>query len=141
PYLNICSPEKRCGKTRLLECLQLLVPKPRPMIRPTEAVLFRTIDKEKPTLLLDEIDTIYTTDADERSEGLRAVLNAGFQAGAFANVPRCIGRDAEPRDFNTFCPKAIAGIGKNLPDTVRDRSIEIRLIRQIEGKKAVRFRL
>lgn len=140
PYLNVCSPEKRCGKTRLLECIQLLVPKPRAMVRPTEAVLFRTIEKDKPTLLLDEIDTIYATDADDRSEGLRAVLNAGFQAGPFSTIPRCVGKDLEPRDFNVFCPKVIAGIGKNLPDTVLDRSIEIRLIRQLGDKKAEKFR-
>jgi hypothetical protein len=30
------------------------------MVRPTEAVLFRTIDKTRPTLLLDEIDTVYS---------------------------------------------------------------------------------
>lgn len=140
PYLNVCSPEKRCGKTRLLECIQLVVPRPRSMVRPTEAVLFRTIEKDKPTLLLDEIDTIYATDADDRSEGLRAVLNAGFQAGPFSKIPRCVGKDLEPRDFDCYCPKVIAGIGKNLPDTVLDRSIEIRLIRQIADNKASKFR-
>jgi hypothetical protein len=140
PYLNVCSPEKRCGKTRLLECIQLLVPKPRAMVRPTEAVLFRTIEKDKPTLLLDEVDTIYSSDADDRSEGLRAVLNAGFQAGPFSTIPRCVGHDLTPKDFNVFCPKVIAGIGKNLPDTVRDRSIEIRLIRQLGDEKASKFR-
>jgi hypothetical protein len=111
------------------------------MVRPTEAVLFRTIDKKKPTLLLDEIDTIYTTDADDRSEGLRAVLNAGFQSGPFSYIPRCIGKDHEPESFCTFCPKVIAGIGKNLPDTVKDRSIEIRLMRQTADAKADRFRI
>jgi hypothetical protein len=140
PYLHVCSPEKRCGKTRLLECLELLVPKPRPMIRPTEPVLFRTIRKEKPTLLLDEIDTIFSRDADETAEGLRAVLNAGFQSGEKANVPRCVGNAHGVEYFNVFCPKVLAGIGK-IPDTVRDRSLDIKLVRQAnDEEKAERFR-
>ena len=36
------------------------------------------------------------------------------------------------KDFSTFCPKAIAGIGK-LPDTVASRSIPIRLKRAPRG--------
>jgi len=43
------------------------------------------------------------------------------------------------RDFDTFCPKAIAGIGK-LPDTVADRSIPIRLRRKPPGTAVARFR-
>jgi hypothetical protein len=141
PYLNVRSPEKRCGKTRLLECLQIIVPKPQSFVRPTEAVLFRTIDMHKPTLLLDEIDTVYSAkEGDEKSEGIRAVLNAGFQDGPFAIIPRCTGKDNEPQMFDTFCPKVIAGISKNLPDTVRDRSIEILLVRQTKEKQAARFR-
>lgn len=37
------------------------------------------------------------------------------------------------KDFDTFCAKAIAGIGK-LPDTVADRSIPIRLKRARRGE-------
>jgi hypothetical protein len=44
------------------------------------------------------------------------------------------------QDFSTFCPKAIAGIGK-LPDTVMDRSISIRLKRTTSGEHVERFRL
>lgn len=139
PYLHICSPEKRCGKTRLLESLQLLCPRTRTFVRPSEPVLFRTIQREKPTLLLDEIDTIFGKEGgkDESSEGLRAVLNAGFQAGV--KIPRCVGNNHEIAEFSVFCPKVISGIGK-IPDTVRDRSIEIRLVRQTEEGKAARFR-
>jgi hypothetical protein len=141
PYLHVCSPEKRCGKTRLLECTELLVPRPRAFVRPSEPVLFRTIEREKPTLLLDEVDTIFggTGKRDkDASEGLRAVLNAGFQAGA--KIPRCVGKDFDIQEFSVFCPKVIAGIGR-IPDTVRDRSIEIKLVRQTSDLKASRFRL
>src|SRR5262249_25468682 len=58
PYLNIRSPEKQTGKTRLLEVLHELVPRPWLAIQPSDAILFRKIHKTKPTLLLDETDTI-----------------------------------------------------------------------------------
>ncbi|MCH7576762.1 MAG: bifunctional DNA primase/polymerase, partial [Chloroflexi bacterium] len=56
PYLAITSAEKRSGKTLLLEVLQLIVARPWFTGRVTPAALYRRIDKECPTLLLDESD-------------------------------------------------------------------------------------
>jgi hypothetical protein len=53
PYLVISSPTPRCGKTRLLECLELVVSVPRRASNVSEATLFRMIEKLAPTLLLD----------------------------------------------------------------------------------------
>ena len=83
----------------------------------TEAVLYRKIEQDAPTLLLDEIDAIFTAKGDENKEALRALLNAGFERRA--TVPRCVGPNHTLREFQVFCPKALAGIGK-LPDTVVD---------------------
>ena len=73
--------------------------------------------------MLDEADT-YLRDA----EGLRGVVN-GSQRRALAYIARCVGEDNEVRRFATFCPKLIAGIG-GIPDTVRDRSLVVRLERK-----------
>lgn len=43
--------------------------------------------------------------------------------------------------FSVFCPKAFAGIGDCLPDTLTDRSIPIRLKRRIRTENVERFRL
>jgi len=140
PYLAITSAEKQCGKTRLLEVLQLLVANPWFTGRLTAAVLVRKIHADQPTLLLDETDTAFQGDR-EYTEALRGLLNSGHQRGGVAS--RCVGKGAkiELRDFRTFCPKALAGIGK-LPDTVADRSIPIRLKRKAPGEGTVeRFRL
>src|SRR5262249_40597969 len=91
PYLWVYSPEKQCGKTRLLDCLELLVPKPWRAILPSEAVLFRTIENDPPTLLLDELDAVFTNSKDDRKEALRALLNAGFERKA--TIPRCVGQN------------------------------------------------
>jgi len=138
PYLFITSPLKRCGKSRVFDCLQLLCNKSFLVISPTEAVLFRKIEQDTPTLLVDEVDTIFKQNGtDENKEGLRAILNAGFYRGAI--VPRCVGPQFDLKDFRVFCPKALAGINKCIPDTVADRSITIVMARQMPGQSE-RFR-
>jgi len=137
PYLTVNSPEKQSGKTRLLEVVRLLVCSPWFTGRVTAAVLVRKIDAKQPTLLLDESDAAFSGEK-EYAEALRAVLNSGYRRGGCASL--CVGQgvNISYKDFSTFCPKAIAGIGK-LPDTVADRSIPIRLKRAQRGK-VERFR-
>jgi hypothetical protein len=137
-YLNVRSPEKRSGKTRLLETLDLLVARPWFTGRVTAAVLVRKVADKTPTLLLDESDAAFNGNR-EYAETLRGVLNAGFRRGGVASL--CIGQGANLtyKDFPVFSPKAIAGIGR-LPDTVADRSIPIELKRQRPSEHVERFR-
>lgn len=139
PYLAITSAEKQSGKTRLLETLSVLVANPWLTGRVTAAVLVRKVDDKKPTLLLDESDAAFGGEK-EYAEALRGILNTGHRQGGVSSL--CVGKGAEIsyKDFSTFCPKAIAGIGK-LPDTVADRSIPIRLKRAAPGDVMERFRL
>lgn len=137
PYLHIQSPEKRCGKSLLLDCLSLLVSRPWSVVSPSEAVLYRKIEKDGPTLLLDEVDTIFCGRKDDGKEPLRALLNAGFERRA--RIPRCVGPQHDLHEFQVFCPKAIAGIGK-LPDTISDRCLPIRLVRRARAERVKRFR-
>ena len=73
PYLAISSAEKRSGKTRLLEVLELLVARPWLTGRVTAAVLARKVDAERPTLLLDESDAAFKGEK-EYAEALRGLL-------------------------------------------------------------------
>ena len=137
PYLTVTSPVRQCGKSRLLELLELLVPRPWPAVTPSEAVVYRTVHARTPTLLLDEVDAIFALKTADRHEGLRAILNAGHRRGA--TVPRCIGVSSKPQDFKVYCAKVLAGIGV-LPDTITDRSIPIRLARKTRSEHVERFR-
>ncbi|MBM3846793.1 MAG: DUF3631 domain-containing protein, partial [Verrucomicrobia bacterium] len=74
----------------------------------------------------------YLPDHDE----LRGLLNAGHKRGAKAY--RCEGDRNEVRGFAAFAPAALAGIG-NLPGTLHDRSIIIRLVRAKPGEVSARF--
>jgi hypothetical protein len=139
PYISISSAEKRSGKTRLLEVLELLVARPWLTGRTTAAALVRKLAvQQPPTLLLDESDAAFNGERDY-AETLRGVLNAGHRRGGCATL--CVGQGASigVRDFPVFGAKAIAGIGK-LPDTVADRAVPIRLVRRAPGEPVERFR-
>jgi hypothetical protein len=137
PYLSVTSPEKQCGKSRLLDVLELVVARPWYQIIPSEAVLYRTIHLKTPTLLLDEVDTIFNPRSADRYEGHRALLNGGHRRGA--KVGRCIGTSSKLAEFRVFCPKVLAGIG-TLPDTIADRAVPIRLKRRQRNESVERFK-
>ena len=138
PYLDINSPVRRAGKSRLLEVLALLVHKPWLTGRVTGAVLIRKTSVEHPTLLLDESDAAFHGDR-EYAESLRGILNTGFDRDGQVSLCVPAGNDWVHKDFSTFSAKAIAGIGK-LPQTVKDRSISIHLKRKLRHESCERFR-
>lgn len=130
PYPLITSPEKRSGKSRLQEVLELAVADGWRVSGVSEAVLFRKIEKQTPTLLLDELDAIFGTYV-EKTEPIRGVINAGSRRGGA--ISRCVGPNHDVVDFSVFCPKCLAGIDSGkLPDTIRDRAIPIGLHRKID---------
>jgi Protein of unknown function (DUF3631) len=135
PYLQISSPVKGCGKSKLFDCLRRLCARPWLVVSATEATLFRKIEHDCPTLLLDELDKM----SDEKLESVTAILNAGFERQAI--VPRCLGNNHTLREFGVFCPKAFAGISNGkLPDTVADRSLPIVMARRRRDQTREKFR-
>jgi hypothetical protein len=137
-YLVITSPVKRTGKTRTFDVLEWLVPAPWRCQRPSEAVTFRRIDRDHPTLLLDEYDTIFG-DRSAQYEGLRAIFNSGNRRGTKVSRAVAKGRGFDLVDFDVFCPKALAGIG-DPPDTIVDRALVIRMSRRTRGEPVERLR-
>jgi hypothetical protein len=110
PYLSVVSPEKGSGKTHLLKVLGYLVARPVATANMSDAVLFRLVDEQRPTLLFDEIDAIFGPKARDR-EDLRGMLNAGFERGQ--SVFRMGGaRFTTLEQFDVFCAKAFAGLGQ-----------------------------
>ena len=133
-FANLTSATKRCGKSLLLELLAELVYRPQPLSgQVTGAVLFRMVEVHAPTLMLDEADTYIRDD-----EAVRGIVN-GSQRRALAYIPRCVEPDYQPRLFGTWCPKLIAGIG-GIPDTIRDRSLVVRLERKPASERVSPWR-
>jgi antitoxin (DNA-binding transcriptional repressor) of toxin-antitoxin stability system len=79
PYRYFKSPEPESGKTRNFEVGEHLVARPWRVVEASEAVVFRKIDAERPTVMLDEVDALFGDRADGR-EGLRGVLNEATAA-------------------------------------------------------------
>lgn len=137
PYIYIKSPQKRSGKTRVLEVLELPV---RGALRSSSisaAAIYQSVEKWRPTLLIDEVDAVFSSKS-EKAEALREIINGGNRPGA----PAVRGsQDGEPAVFDCFSPKVLAGIDSGrLPDTIRDRSIVIGLERKLRTDRVDRLR-
>ena len=141
PYLDISSPEKQSGKSRLLEVQARLVPRAMEAANVSDAALFRALsgDTGPATLLYDEVDSIFGRNAAKTKEEQRGLLNAGWRRGAVAW--RCEGDGSRQTvtPYPVFGPKALAGIGE-LPETLADRSIPIHLRRRRPDEQVERGR-
>jgi hypothetical protein len=133
PRLAILSPTPRCGKTTLLGLLIRLVRQPLPASNVSPAALYRVIEQDRPTLLIDEADTFLAP----RSE-LIGILNSGHSRDT-AFIVRCEGDSHDVKPFGTYTAIAIAKIGK-LPAALHDRCLVIRMQRKGAGDKIERFR-
>jgi hypothetical protein len=136
PHLAITSPEKRCGKTLLLDLLYLLAPRPRYTTNISPAALYRLVEKEKPTLLMDESQSL-SRRGSEASEVIREILNAGI--GRNSKVTRCAGENHDVEEFSVYSPKVFALIGE--PDAVlADRTLPVPLRRKTANNVVERYR-
>jgi hypothetical protein len=141
PRIAFLSPEPGSGKTRALEVTAPLVPLPVEAINVTPAYLFRKVGSAEglPTILFDEIDTVFGPKAADNEE-IRALLNAGHRKGAVAG--RCVvrGKIVETEEIPAYSALAMAGLGW-LPDTLMSRSVIIRMRRRRADEKVQPFRL
>lgn len=130
PRLAFLSPEPASGKTRALEVSEPLVPRPVHAVNTTPAYLFRKVSDPDglPTILYDEIDTVFGPRAKEH-EDVRGMLNAGHRNGAVAG--RCVvrGKIIDTEDLPAYCAVAMAGLD-DLPETIMTRSVVIRMQRR-----------
>lgn len=139
PRLVVRSPEKRSGKSRLLEIADALVFEPLRAVNATVAYIFRSLDADPPpTLLFDEADTVFgSKKVAEQNEDLRGLLNAGFQRGL--PFGRTVGPNHLPMTFETFAMAALAGIGR-MPDTIEDRAVVVVMRRRKPSETVAPYR-
>lgn len=133
PRLLIISPEKRCGKTTLLQLLEMLCYRAWPVGNCTSAVLYKVIEQEQPIVLMDEADSFFDSNND-----MRNIIDVGFQ-NKFG-VARSGGKNFESiKSYKVFTMMAIAAIN-TLPDTIMDRGIKIGMRRKLAYKKTLPLR-
>src|SRR6476659_1718690 len=138
PRIAFLSPEPGSGKTRALEVTELLVPEPVEAVNVTPAYLFRKVGQCAPTILYDEVDTVFGPRAKDNEE-IRGLLNAGHRRGAVAG--RCVvkGKLVETEEIPAYCAVSLAGLG-DLPDTILSRSIVVRMRRRAPGEVVEAYR-
>ncbi|MEU9432547.1 DUF3631 domain-containing protein [Streptomyces sp. NPDC048252] len=141
PRLAFLSPEPGSGKSRALDVVETLVPRSMAAADASAAALFRSvsgIDGGRPTILFDEIDTIFGPKAGD-NEQLRGFINAGHARGR--PMYRCVGdgSNQQVQGFPSYCAVAVAGLG-SLPDTILTRSVIIRMRRRARNENVEPFR-
>jgi Protein of unknown function (DUF3631) len=134
PHLCFLSAEKRSGNTLALEITALLTPNAKHIANATVSYVFRLIEYGRkngglPTFLYDEVDTVFNGKLKENTEDLRALLNESYRKKGTVGRSVCKGSDWVPEEFSVYCATALSGIG-DLPDTILDRSICIRMRRR-----------
>ena len=135
PRLAIISPEYGCGKSRVLEVLESLTFKGEKLDHHTRSYLMRTVElireefTRPPTLLIDEIDSVFRAKSEE-GEATRAFANTGYRATGFYGITEGDSKKT-PTKFRTFAPMALAGKGEVLPESVMTRAVIIRLQRRM----------
>lgn len=141
PRIAFLSPEPGSGKSRALEVTEPLVPRPVHAVNATPAYLFRKVSDPDgpPTILFDEIDTIFGPKAKDNEE-LRGLLNAGHRKGAMAG--RCVikGKEILTEELPAYAAVALAGLD-DLPDTIMTRSVVVRMRRRAPGESVEPWRL
>lgn len=134
------SPEPGSGKSRALEIIETLTPRAATTVNASANALFRFVSAEEstPTLLFDEIDTIFGPKAGGNEE-VRGFLNSGYRRGA--KSLRCVGDGSDQKAgfFPSFCAVAMAGLG-SLPDTILTRSVIIRMRKKAPNEKCEPYR-
>jgi hypothetical protein len=141
PRLAFLSPEPGSGKSRALEVTEPLVPRPVLTVNCSPAYVFRRISDEAglPTLLFDEIDTVFGGRPSDTSEDLRGLLNSGYRRGATAGRAVVRGKEVMTEELPSFAPVAMAGLNE-LPDTLMTRSVVVRMKRRKPTETVLPYR-
>ncbi|MFD0416105.1 DUF3631 domain-containing protein [Streptomyces sp. NPDC127108] len=138
--LAFLSPEPGSGKSRALEIVETLTPRAATTVNASANALFRLVaaDGGTPTILFDEIDTVFGQKAGGNEE-VRGFLNSGYRRGA--KSLRCVGDGSNQTTewFSSFCAVAMAGLG-SLPDTILTRSVIIRMRKKAPNEKCEPYR-
>jgi Protein of unknown function (DUF3631)/Bifunctional DNA primase/polymerase, N-terminal len=128
PRIAFLSPEPGSGKTRALEVTEPLVPRPVHSVNVTPAYLFRKISDPAglPTILYDEVDTVFGFGRGKDNEEVRGVINAGHRIRATSGRCTTRGDNIVTEELPAYCAVAMAGLN-DLPATIMSRTIVVRM--------------
>ena len=129
PLLVATSPEPDSGKTTLVLLLMFMVRRGLSTVGITGPVLFRSIEKWAPSIVIDEADTVM-----ENNDDVRTVVNSGWTRNA--SVLRCDPDTHEPRPYSTFAAKILAMKKEHGRIALRDTTLSRSIILELKRKTA-----
>jgi hypothetical protein len=135
PYLHVVG-EKASGKTLLLGIAQSLSFNGIATVNSTPAVIYRSVEKARSSLFIDEVETLRGSDRDTHSEML-SVLKQGYcKTGV---IFRCSANDYDTViPYSAYSPKMLAGIN-DIDDVLADRTLQVRMLRRLSEEILERY--
>ena len=131
PYLVFVSAEGDCGKTTACDVVKFLSPRGHSGTELTAASIYRFVDRVRPTLIIDDADTLF-----KRKPDLVTIVNAAWTRGT--KIPRQ-GSGGLTYWFDPFSPKVIAGVKLALLRTTMTRTISVKIVPKLPEEKVEDF--
>ena len=132
PKLVFTFPEKDAGKSLAQDVLRWMVLRPYAAIEATGAAVYRIVDRLRPTLLLDEADTLFA-----RRNVLAHIINASW-SNSGRKIPR-VGLGGRIEEFDVYSAQLISMKGLRMPDTVLSRCIICMIWPKLASESVVEF--
>lgn len=131
PYLWL-NGEKGTGKSTIMKIMSKLCFNAMFCSNVNPANIFRQIDNDGSTIILDEFEKMYGEDKQE----IIKILNQGFNIDGV--VPRCVGQNNKIKKFRSFSPKIMGGIS-NIDDVLFERVIKYTTVK-VKNAKITKYR-
>ena len=131
PYLWL-NGERGTGKSTIMKIMSKLCFNAMFCSNVNPANIFRQIDNDGSTIILDEFEKMYGEDKQE----IIKILNQGFNIDGV--VPRCVGQNNKIKKFRSFSPKIMGGIS-NIDDVLFERVIKYTTVK-VKDVKITKYR-
>jgi putative DNA primase/helicase len=130
PILRIDADDIDAGKSTLCKVLKFLTPRASTVASLSGPSLFRFVDREHPTLIMDNADKLL-----KKKPELADIIEQSWTRGT--PVPRVI--DGHTYMFDVFCPKVLAGVTLALEPGTLSRCINVELLPKLASESIEEF--
>jgi Protein of unknown function (DUF3631) len=134
PILVIQGSDAETAKTTACKVIALLTPRAHVIAEPTGPTLYRFVDRQHPTLLVDDADRLLP-----RRPDLAHIINSSWTRGI--PIPRW-DVSGNVHLYDPFCPKVLSGIDllAHLAPATRTRCITAQLLPKLAHEEVTSFR-
>jgi DNA primase len=115
---------KRTGKTLLLDLTEMLAFNARSFSSGSDAYIFRTVEDDRATLLLDEADQLRKQQKEAVNERLEIIRSGYKRSGKVGRIEKGAEGGMTRKTYSTYSPKMIANV-TGLEDALEDRVLHI----------------